>query len=337
LITGLFWVNYTIYLMNQILSQYCSVIVKSTSKAVTLLFIAIFSFSCEEGMIKENPPFIMPGDSVRFAVVGDYGKSGTAEFQVAEMIKSWNPDFIITTGDNNYEEGLLSMMVENIGQYYGDYIYNYDAPRDFRCYGKAFEDEINRFFPSPGNHDYYGNNSLTPYLTYFTLPGNERYYEFIWGPVHLFSVNSMEHLDGESFAEQKRWFAERVQLSEAPFKIAYFHHPPYSTGKHGNHVTMQWNFWELGVTSVITGHDHHYARIHRKSEPGLIYLVNGAGGKSLYPCQDNPLSPDKFDVVCYDENYGAMLVTATHTSITFMFSSIDDQDPFVDSCIVQLK
>jgi tartrate-resistant acid phosphatase type 5 len=337
LITGAFWLNYT---NNPILGTPAvqhSAKMKTRCKIVILLFVTLHLISCEEGMIKENPPFVMPGDSVRFAVIGDYGKSGSREFQVAELVKSWNPDFIITTGDNNYEEGLLSMAEENIGQYYGDYIYNHDAPKDLRCNGKAFDDGVNRFFPTPGNHDYYGNNSLTPYLTYFTLPGNERYYEFVWGPVHLFSVNSMEHLDGASFAEQKEWFTERIQLSEAPFKIAYFHHPPYSTGKHGNHETMQWNFWELGITSVIAGHDHHYARIHKKNEPGLIYLVNGAGGKSLYPCQENPLNPDNFDVVCYDENYGAMLITATRDRMTCMFSSIDEQDPLIDSCTIELQ
>ena len=40
-------------------------------------------------------------DSICFAVIGDYGKSGEDELAVANMVKSWNPDFIITTGDNN--------------------------------------------------------------------------------------------------------------------------------------------------------------------------------------------------------------------------------------------
>ncbi len=310
---------------------------KSRHTIMILVIATLHQIGCEKGILEENPPFFMPGDSIRFAVIGDFGFSGTNEFQVAELVKSWNPDFIITTGDNNYNYGLLSMMEENIGQYYGDYIYNYDAPEDLRCNGKAFKDGINRFFPSPGNHDYYGNNSLIPYLTFFTLPGKEVYYEFVWGPVHFFSINSMAYLEEGLFAEQKRWFNERVQLAEAPFTISYFHHPPYSTGKHGNHTAMQWDFWELGVTSVISGHDHLYTRIHKKNEPGLIYIVNGAGGKSLYPCQDNPLNPDKFDVVCYDENFGAMLVTATHHTMKFLFSSIDKQDPFVDSCIIQLK
>ena len=126
-------------------------------------------------------------------------------------------------------------------------------------------------------------------------------------------------------------------LSKSPFKIAYFHHPPYSTGLHGNNATMQWDFEELGITAVIFGHDHTYSSITKKNEPGLIYLVNGAGGKSLYGCGQNSLNPDKFDVICYDEDYGAMLITATSDNMTLMFYSTDLQNSLVDSCRIQLK
>ena len=44
--------------------------------------------------------------STVFAVVGDYGESVLPyEKEVADRIKSWNPDFIVTAGDNNYPAG----------------------------------------------------------------------------------------------------------------------------------------------------------------------------------------------------------------------------------------
>ena len=43
-----------------------------------------------------------PPGTIHFAVIGDYGDAGQAELDVANLVKSWNPDFIITTGDNNY-------------------------------------------------------------------------------------------------------------------------------------------------------------------------------------------------------------------------------------------
>jgi hypothetical protein len=66
-------------------------------------------------------------------VVGDYGAAyaGGASFSneqaVANLIKSWNPDFIITTGDNNYPNGEASNIDTNIGQFFHEYIYPYDA------------------------------------------------------------------------------------------------------------------------------------------------------------------------------------------------------------------
>ena len=116
-------------------------------------------------------------DSITFAVIGDYGSDSPQEDSVAKMVKSWNPDFIITTGDNNYFLGSASTINDHIGKYYCDYIYNPDAPADQQCNGKATRDKVNRFFPSPGNHDNYSIPALKPYLNYFTLPGDEKNYE----------------------------------------------------------------------------------------------------------------------------------------------------------------
>src|SRR3982750_3175768 len=63
--------------------------------------------------------------ATRFAVIGDYGSAGEAERDVANEVKSWNPDFIITAGDNNYENGSASTIDQNVGQYYHDFIHPY--------------------------------------------------------------------------------------------------------------------------------------------------------------------------------------------------------------------
>ena len=38
---------------------------------------------------------------VRFAVIGDYGSGSQDERRVADLVKAWGPDFIVTAGDNN--------------------------------------------------------------------------------------------------------------------------------------------------------------------------------------------------------------------------------------------
>lgn len=243
--------------------------------------------------------------TIRFAVIGDYGKAGPEELGVANLVKSWNPDFIITTGDNNYELGEAATIDANIGQYFHDYIQPYSG-----SYGAGAA--VNRFFPSPGNHDWY--SGLQPYLNYFTLPGNERYYDFARGPVHLFAIDSDENEpDGTtSSSAQAAWLQGRLAASSAPWKLVYFHHAPYSSGPHGSDARMQWPFQAWGATAVLAGHDHLYERLLIN---GFPYFVNGAGGRSLYPFVTTlPGSQAR-----YNSDYGAMLVEATESQLTFRF------------------
>src|SRR5688572_7298483 len=110
----------------------------------------------------------------RFAVIGDYGTNTDAEARVARMVSAWDPDFIITTGDNNYPSGSADTIDANIGKHYERFIGNYHG-----AHGPG--SAVNQFWPSPGNHDW-DNGTLTPYTDYFTLPGNERYYDVAVGP-----------------------------------------------------------------------------------------------------------------------------------------------------------
>ncbi|MCF8381128.1 MAG: metallophosphoesterase [Bacteroidales bacterium] len=279
---------------------------------------------------KKSEEFIIMADSIVFAVIGDYGIAGVGEELVSKLVKSWKPDFILTTGDNNYPSGLMTTMEENISQYYGDYIFNFDAQEDYRCNGKAFEDSINRFFPCPGNHDSYNADSLNPYLDFFSLPYKELYYKFQWGPVSFFSINSV----AVNINEQRKWFEEEIAKSTSLFNIVYFHHPPYTTGTRGNEVKMQWNFYELGVDIVLCGHDHLYSRIELASEPGLIYLVNGLGGRNFYDCSTAFLPPDTTTAICYNESFGAMKATANSHKLEIKFYSVEDSGVAVDSVVV---
>ena len=88
-----------------------------------------------------------PLPPVRFAVIGDYGLAGDAEAAVAALVHSWQPDFILTVGDNNYPSGATDTMDENVGQYFQAYIYPY-----YGQYGPGAD--TNRFFPTLGNHDW---------------------------------------------------------------------------------------------------------------------------------------------------------------------------------------
>ena len=215
----------------------------------------------------------------RFAVIGDYGSGNQAERDVANLVKSWNPAFIITTGDNNYPAGSASTIDRNIGQYYHDFIDPYIG-----SYGAGAT--VNRFFPCLGNHDWgdsYPNpTGVQPYLNYFTLPNNERYYEVVGGPVHFFAIDSdPNEPDGNtSSSVQAAWLRSRLASATEPWKLVYFHHPPYSSGAvHGSIPWMQWPFPAWGASAILSGHDHEYERI---VVSGFPYFVNGLGGESIY-------------------------------------------------------
>ena len=167
---------------------------------------------------------LTPIPPVRFAVIGDYGLAGTAETEIAALVLSWQPDFILTVGDNNYPSGEAETIDLNIGQYYHSYIAPYVG-----TYGAGAE--TNRFFPTLGNHDYY-TDLAQPYFDYFTLPGNERYYDFTWGPLHFFLLNSNEYEPdgvGRSSA-QAAWLKAQLSASTSAWQIVEFHHAPNPSG-----------------------------------------------------------------------------------------------------------
>jgi hypothetical protein len=257
-----------------------------------------------------NPTIILtstPSRPTRFAVIGDYGLAGEPESDVADLVKNWNPDFIITTGDNNYPNGGNETIDENIGQYYHAYIYPYIGG-----YGNGAV--FNRFFPTLGNHDW-NTDQANPYLEYFSLPGNERYYDFVWGPIHLFAIDSdSREPDGVGQSStQGQWLQDRLINSESVWKIVYMHHPPYSSsGEEGSITWIQWPFKEWGATAVIAGHSHVYERVIVDNFP---YFVNGLGGGPRYSFN----APLPGSEVRFRSDYGAMLVEATESRITFQF------------------
>src|SRR6185436_3081381 len=161
--------------------------------------------------------------TLRIAAIGDYGEDVKEEQQVADLVHSWKPDQVITLGDNNYQSGAASTIDANIGKYYHDFIGAYQG-----SYGAG--SATNRFWPSPGNHDWVAPN-LKPYTDYFTLPNNERYYDLDLGLVHLYAMDSDEHEpDGASAtSKQAQWLQPKLAASTACYDLVYFHYPAYSS------------------------------------------------------------------------------------------------------------
>lgn len=274
---------------------------------------ALETLTACESLLVARPAALAP---VRFGVIGDYGKAGQAEHDVSELVKSWQPDFIVTLGDNNYTEGSAETIDENVGQYYHEFIGNYEG-----TYRPGATE--NRFWPVLGNHDWRTEQGQ-PYLDYFTLPGNERYYTFTRGPVQFFMLNSMpDEPDGvRQDSKQAAWLRNQLVASGTFWRVVVFHHAPYTSGANGSSTWMRWPFREWGASVVMSGHDHTYERLE---VDGLTYIVNGLGGAGRYE-EKARLDQSK---VFFNKEHGALRVDANPEQMQFQF--ITSRGEVIDS------
>lgn len=276
-----------------------------------------------------------PEQPSTFAIIGDFGSAEAPAGEVADLVASWDPSFIVATGDiyYSYAGGTGTQRYDlSVGAYYCRWLKDISTTGDRCPVGAA---SVNAFFPAMGNHDV---TDAVPgpstYLEYFTLPGagltsssgNERYYDFVEGPVHFFVLNSNpEEPDGTTVGStQATWLQTQLQASTAPWKIVVDHHPPYSSDtSHGSTVSMQWPFAAWGADVILSGHAHTYERIERD---GIVYFVNGLGGARLYALSPTAVPGSQ---ARFASNWGAQRVTVDRHDLRFEF--IDITGSVIDS------
>jgi Calcineurin-like phosphoesterase len=217
---------------------------------------------------KFTTPPASPSDFT-FGVIGDFGiGSAAARANLSRLSEDPRIDLALTTGDN--------------AQIYG-------TEEEYRNFVLGPLRELIRhkpFWPSIGNHDYY---NLQNYERFFALPHRNKYYSFTYGGV-LFMA-----LDSYRFGPlQRRWARRTLARSHARCKVAYFHHPLWSSGpgyrNHRRHVRREYFVPILqrgGVDLVLNGHVQNYERSkplwsgHRSRRHGITYIVTGGGGARL--------------------------------------------------------
>jgi len=198
-------------------------------------------------------------DSVRFAIIGDTGTGTSSQYQVGEQLtrarQMFPFEFVIMLGDN---------------------IYGSERPQDFvnkfeKPY-KALLDAKVPFYAALGNHD----DPTQRYYKPFNMNG-ERFYTFTKGSARFFVLDSNYMDQG-----QLKWLEEELSRATDRWKIAYFHHPLYSSGeKHGSEIDLRTQveplFMKYGVDVVFAGHEHFYERI--KPQNGIYYFIEGGSAK----------------------------------------------------------
>jgi len=158
-------------------------------------------------------------------------------------------------------------------------------------------------YPSIGNHDD-EIGFAQAYRDVFVLPEEgattkypdnaERFYSFDYGPVHFVALDT-EHafIDTARRQAQLAWLDADLAATTQPWKVVYFHRPPYSSGsEHGSSLDVRQAFAPLferhGVNLVLNAHDHDYERSKPWREfvttgSPVTYVVTGGGGAALYP------------------------------------------------------
>jgi Calcineurin-like phosphoesterase len=207
-----------------------------------------------------------PADVVRFVALGDTGTGGKGQFAIARRMLSYHEekryDTVLLLGDNVYPNGDPS-----------------ELPAKFeKPYAELLRRGV-RFRAVLGNHDVnhgYGKGQIN--YKPFNM-GGRAYYSFVEGNglVEFFALDSNKMDEA-----QLGWLEGALSASKARWKIAFFHHPIYSSGrKHGSSLMLRALleplFVRYGVAAAFSGHDHIYERI--KVQQGVQYFIAGAGGQ----------------------------------------------------------
>ena len=196
---------------------------------------------------------------MKFLVIGDSGTGDRLQFDVAARIAEAHQTFPFTRalmlGDNLYGRNNAAA-----------YRNKFERP-----YAALLEGGVT-FYASLGNHDDAAQRFYAP----FNMDGR-RYYSHGEGDVRFFALDSTYMTP-----EQVRWVDDELSKSTHKWKIAYMHHPMYSSGdKHGPtpplRAALEPLFAKHGVDVVFAGHEHFYERM--RAQGGVVYVIQGGSAK----------------------------------------------------------
>ena len=222
-------------------------------------------------------PSIGSGQKIRILALGDCGTNYTQQYNVKAAANYFRKNnyinCVLLLGDNAYNSGLQSEYQSGFfNPYYSNFIFNNSC-----------------IYPSPGNHDYANDltlsqNHLIPYFDIFKTPqlgelggvasNHKEFYSYNYGNTHFISLDSygielgIYHL-WDSLGPQYKWLEQDLIQDKSMWKIVYFHHPPFTMGSHNSDlesdlILVRTKIARLlekyGVDLVINGHSHNYER-----------------------------------------------------------------------------
>jgi 3',5'-cyclic AMP phosphodiesterase CpdA len=253
---------------------------------------------------------LRPG-SAKLLVFGDSGRGSKAQYELGTMMQTYHRVF-------PFDTALMT----------GDNIYGGDSPSDMK---KKFEDVYRplidagvKFYASIGNHDGIDQRNYP----IFNMNG-ATFYKIERDNVSIYALDS-NRLD----ARQLEWLATTLAADKNRWRIAFFHHPPFSSShRHGSDPVvrrlLEPIFVAGGIDAVFNGHDHVYERI--KPQSGIQYFVTGAGGK----IRSGDVRPSVFTAAVFDTDLSFMLVEIDGDEMYLQVISRDGRT--VDSGVVKRR
>ncbi len=275
-------------------------------------------------VLKSDPVVMAAGDIACDPQSPNFnGGKGTKDackmMATSDVVLKVKPTAVLALGDNQYERGELVN------------------------YQKSYDPSWGRFKnitrPVPGNHEYYGNKAEGYYQYFGRLAGdrNKGYYSYDLGNWHLIAINSnCDAIGGcQAGSPQEQWLKADLKKNKKSCTLAYWHHPRFSSGVHGNNKMMDdmWkDLYAAKAELVLSGHDHLYERfapqgLTENADPknGIRQIVIGNGGKNLYTFKT--IRPNS--EVRNDDSYGVLKVTLHKHSYDWELMSIAG-DRFTD-------
>jgi hypothetical protein len=261
------------------------------------------------GVVTELP-FPLRSNSVRLAAIGDFGTGEQPQIEVAQqMVKSrveFPFEFVVTVGDNIYTGSEAS-----------------DIEKCFSVPYKGLLDAGVLFYATLGNHDTTNERFYKP----FNMNG-VTYYTFRKHNVRFIALDS-NYMDRVQLA----WLETQLRDADPDdWKICFFHHPLYSSGRfHGSDTdlrkVLEPLFIKYGVSVVLSGHDHLYERVRPRQ--GITYFTEGASGQ----LRAGNLAPSGLTAKGFDTDRSFMLMEIAGDE--FHFKTVSRLGAIVDSGVIQ--
>lgn len=213
---------------------------------------------------------------------GDGANGSEAARRVARLVARDDPHAVLYLGDV-YERGTREEFEKKVR-------------RPYRAL-------LNRMLPTPGNHEWPRHtDGYDRFWKSVTRRATPPWYAVRAGGWQLLSLNS-EAPHGRSSA-QVRWLRARMR-GESTCRIAFWHRPRFSAGRHGDHRDVQplWEAVRGRAALVLAGHDHNLQRLAPRD--GTVQIVSGAGGRHRYEVDHGD------DRLAFgdDDNYGGVRLT----------------------------